>query len=553
MIAEEKKLKEFIADSGLVSKADIRAAEMRASKEGTTLGRALVGQGRIKPDDLRKIEAHAFGVPFVNLRDRDIRFDALSLIPEPISRNHNVVAYKKTGDAVEIAMLDSADLRAVDFLTKKAGLRVLPRFTDADSIKSALVAYQRNLKAEFGDVIRREIGAVGEEVSTARVTDAIVRHAMSQGASDVHIDPLEKEALVRYRIGGILHDAMTIPKHAAKAVSTRLKVLSGKEGRFKIEMNGEKISARASFSTTVEGEKAVLRLARHSHAGAPGPALEDIGFHGAGLDRVHDALRRAQGAALIAGPAASGRSTALYALLDVLNTPSVNISTVEDPVLRHIPRVNQTETRPDIGLTMPEALRSVLRQDPDVVAVGELRDGETASLALNAALVGRLALATIDAPSAAGTITRLKDLKVEPALAASALSVIIGQRLVRRLVSPNSPKPLAKAELAALGKAVDLDRVLSILRNEKIVGPKDGWDKVLFSSPKSASYEGRVGIHEVLSVSPLMRDLILKGASVSDIEAQAKKEGMATILEDGICAAACSETTIEEVLAAVAE
>ncbi len=585
MYIEEQQLKAFINDSGLVSKKDVIEAEKEAKTKKTTLGEILVNHGKLSEDDLRKMQAYILGIPFVDLKGQKIDFTILSLVPEPIARAHNIVAFKKTDDTLEVAMLDTDDLHAIDFIKKKVGGKILPRLTDSDSIKSVLVQYQKSLKAEFGDLIKQEtatlktlseeLGAKGkqsdadlkklaEDLPVIRIVDTLLKHAIIQGASDIHIEPMEKELLVRYRIDGLLHDAMVLPKEAETSITARIKVLSSlkldekrlpQDGRFKVEMNNEKVSFRVSILPTFYGEKTVMRLLRESVSGF---TLEHLGFHGEALERIHGATKLATGMILATGPTGSGKSTTLYTVLDILNTPDVNISTVEDPVEYQMPRVNQTQVKPEIGFTFASGLRSLVRQDPDIIMVGEIRDGETASLAVNAALTGHLVLSTLHTNSAAGAIPRLMDMKIEPFLLVSTLSVVIGQRLVRRLAETSKDrKPLTKAELAALGKVVDLDRMIGILRAEKVIGPKDGWDKVMFGTPtvtkEDDGYKGRVGIHEVLKMTPTIRELIMKGATAGEIEVQAKKEGMMTMLEDGVFIAAQGHTTIEEVLRVVSE
>ncbi len=582
MYIEEQQLKTFIVDSGLVSKKDIADAEKEARSKKTGLGEILVVQGKLSEDDLRKTQAYILGIPFVDLKGQKIDFTVLSLVPEPIARSHNIVAFKKTSDTLEVAMLDTDDLHAIDFIKKKVGLRIMPRLTDAESIKSVLLQYQKSLKAEFGDLIKKEtatLKALSEEIGgkanegdlkkmaedlpVIRVVDTLLKHAIIQGASDVHIEPMEKELLVRYRIDGLLHDAMVLPKEAETSITARIKVLSNlkldekrlpQDGRFKVEMNEEKVSLRVSILPTFYGEKTVMRLLRESVSGF---SLEHLGFHGEALERIHAATKLATGMILATGPTGSGKSTTLYTVLDILNTPDVNISTVEDPVEYQMPRVNQTAVRPDIGFTFAVGLRTLVRQDPDIIMVGEIRDNETAALAVNAALTGHLVLSTLHTNSAAGAMPRLLDMKIEPFLLVSTLSVVIGQRLVRRLTESRERRPLTKAELTALGKVVDLDRMLSILRAEKAIGPKDEWDKVMFGVPRvtpdNDGYKGRVGIHEVLKMSPTIKELIMKGATSGAIEEQAKREGMVTMLEDGIYNAAQGYTTIEEVLRVVTE
>jgi type IV pilus assembly protein PilB len=582
MYIEDQQLKNFIADSGLVSKKDIDIADRDAKTKKMSLGEMLVSQGKLSEDDMRKTQAYILGIPFVDLKGQKIDFNVLSLVPEPIARSHNIVAFKKNSDTLEVAMLDTDDLHAIDFIKKKVGLRIVPRLTDSESIRSVLLQYQKSLKAEFGDLIKQETATLkalseemggkssegdlkklAEDLPVIRVVDTLLKHAILQGASDIHIEPMEKELLVRYRIDGLLHDAMVLPKEAEMSITARIKVLSNlkldekrlpQDGRFKVEMNGEKVSLRVSILPTFYGEKTVMRLLRESVSGF---SLEHLGFHGEGLERIHDATKLATGMILATGPTGSGKSTTLYTVLDILNTPDVNISTVEDPVEYQMPRVNQTQVRPDIGFSFAVGLRTLVRQDPDIIMVGEIRDNETAALAVNAALTGHLVLSTLHTNSAAGAMPRLMDMKIEPFLLVSTLSVVIGQRLVRRLADVKERRALTKAEIGALGKVIDLDRMLGILRAEKVIGPKDDWDKVMFGAPKVTSendgYKGRVGIHEVLKMSSTIKELIMKGATSDEIEEQAKKEGMITMLEDGIFNAAQGLTTIEEVLRVVSE
>jgi type IV pilus assembly protein PilB len=298
-----------------------------------------------------------------------------------------------------------------------------------------------------------------------------------------------------------------------------------------------------------------MRLLRENVSGF---TLEGMGFHGEALEVLHQATKQTTGMLLTTGPTGSGKTTTLYTLLDLLNTPDVNISTIEDPVEYQMKRVNQTQVKPEIGFSFASGLRSLLRQDPDIIMVGEIRDGETASLAVNASLTGHLVLSTLHTNSAAGAIARLVDMKIESFLLVSTLKVVIGQRLVRKLCDPKEPYKLTKDEVVSLRKSVDLDRVLSALKAEKIVDKGADWTDIQFFKPKKSAkaedgYAGRIGIHEVLKVSAAVKELIIKGASTPDVEIQARKEGMLTMLEDGMFMAAQGVTSIEEVLRVVSE
>jgi len=582
MYIEEKQLKEFILDSGLVSRGDLVKAQEESEKSGISVGRVLVQKGSLTEDDLRRMQAYILGIPFVDLKGQHMDFEVLSLVPEPIARNHNIVAFRKTNDRLEVAMLDTEDLAAIDFIRKKTGLKILPRLTDTESIKNALLNYQKSLKAEFGDIIQKEANTLkaiadktgdeevseedlkklADDVPVVRIVDTLLKHAIIQDASDIHIEPAEAQVIVRYRIDGILHDAMVLPKNVAGGITARIKVLSNlkldekripQDGRFKIDMNGEKVSFRVSTLPVYYGEKTVMRLLRESVSGF---SLESLGFHGEGLEMLHKATRLSTGMILTTGPTGSGKTTTLYTMLDIVNTPDINISTIEDPIEYQMKRINQTQVKPEIGFTFANGLRTLVRQDPDVIMVGEIRDGETASLAVNAALTGHLVLSTLHTNSAAGTIARLVDMKIEPFLLTSTLSVIIAQRLIRRLAESKEKYLLSKEEIEQLKKIVDIDRVMKALKEEKIVEKNATWESVPMYKPKPGGdtedgYKSRIGIHEILRVTPAVRDMIMKGVTTQELEALAKKEGMLTMLEDGLFKAVQGVTTVEEVLRVV--
>jgi type IV pilus assembly protein PilB len=586
MQLETKQLKDFLIDTGLVSRSEYSDVEndVKSGKQKDSPEKVLVSLGKISEDDLRRAQAYVYGIPFVDLKNQKIDSSILSLIPEPIARKNNIIAFRKNVDSLEVAMLDTQDLSSIEFIKKKVGLNILPRLTDTESIKSAILQYQKSLKAEFGDLIQKDVLAlkdvstsnvsteslesslkkIAEDLPVIRIVDTLLKHATLQNASDIHIEPLENYLLVRYRIDGILHDAMVLPKLAATSITARVKVLSNlkldekrlpQDGRFNIEVNGDKVSFRVSVIPTYFGEKTVMRLLKE---GAGSFSLEAMGFHGASLERVHEAIKQANGMILTTGPTGSGKTTTLYTIIELLNTPYVNIATIEDPIEYQIPRVNQTQVKPEIGFTFSNGLRTLVRQDPDIIMVGEIRDNETASLAVNAALTGHLVLSTLHTNSAAGAIPRLIDMKIEPFLIVSTVKIVMAQRLLRKLANIKKKYLLSETELASLAKIVDLDRVLEMLKYENIVGKDDDWSKINFykateSAESKDGYSGRIGIHEVMKMNSTIRDLVIKGATSQEIESQSKKEGMMTMLEDGIFKCVAGLTTIEEVLRVVTE
>jgi type IV pilus assembly protein PilB len=583
MWLDQEQLKNFLLDSGLVSKQDLEALYAEVDKDKKNFEELLLNSGKISEDDLRRAKAYVLGVPFVDLKRLKIDRDILGLVPEPVARKHNLAAYGKTARGLEVAMLDPGDLESVDFLRKSLNLKILPRLTDAASIKAALMQYQKSLKAEFGDIVKEEAGKLralaegseelgddelkkmAEDLPVVRIVDSLLSHAIAQKASDIHIEVFEAEVVVRYRIDGILHDAMIMPRNAGPGIVARIKVLSNlrldekrlpQDGRFKIEMNGQKVSFRVSVLPTYYGEKVVMRLLPENSRGL---SLEESGFHGEALERIHRSMRRSTGMILVTGPTGSGKTTTLYTMMEILNTPDVNISTIEDPIEYQMTRINQTQVKPEIGLSFGNGLRALVRQDPDIIMVGEIRDTETAGLAINAALTGHLVLSTLHTNSAAGAVPRLLDMGAEPFLLVSTINVVIAQRLVRRLDSGREKYNLSPAELEKLGKLVDLERVLKYLKEEKILPESASWGEVPFYRPKpgagegSDGYHGRVSINEVLEVTLPIRELVMQGATGEKIEGQAKQDGMFTMLEDGIFKAVQGLTTIEEVLRVISE
>lgn len=585
MHVDEKTIIDLLDSSGLITKTDISVALKKSKETNQPLGSILVSSGKLTEKDWSKIEAVALGIPFVSLEGEKIDTNVLTLIPEPIARNNNIIAYKKTDQGLEVAMLDVENLPVIDFIKKKVGLRILPRITNSSSVKAALNQYKKSLQADFEDIIKKETNSIkpisdktngfeektakelkelAEDLPIIKIVDTLISHAILQGASDIHIEPEETSLVVRYRIDGILHDAMVLPKDTASGIVARIKVLSNlkldekrlpQDGRFKIMNEQGNVSFRVSTLPTYFGEKTVIRILREN---AKGFTLESLGFHGEALERIHDGMKKRTGMLLCAGPTGSGKTTTLYTMLDILNTPDVNISTIEDPIEYQMTRINQTQTKSEIGLTFANGLRTLLRQDPDIIMVGEIRDGETASLAVNASLTGHLVLSTIHTNSAAGAIPRMIDMGVEPFLIVSTVKTVIAQRLVRVLSESKEKYFLNDTEIKALGKVVDLDRMLGFLKAEKIVDENATWKEVPFYKPKPDAesrdgYKGRLGIHEVMKVTSTIKEIILKGSSVDELEKTAKKEGMMTMIEDGIFLAAEGITSTEEVLRVVSE
>ncbi|MFZ3073947.1 MAG: GspE/PulE family protein [Minisyncoccales bacterium] len=593
MKVEPQQLKAFMLDANLVTVEQFDDCAKEAAAENKRTEDVLIERNLIDAEQLLKLKAYILGIPYVNLEKDVIPFEVLTLIPEPIARANNVAAFRRTADSLEVAMIDPEDLRIIESIKKTTGLTVLPRLTNLQGMKSAIMQYQRTLAAEVGDLVGergkvggnnepgefkmmdegagRELGGDGNELKKAaqdlpviRIVDTLVKHAILERASDIHIEPTEKEVIVRYRIDGILRDAMTLPKNSTAGIVARIKVLSNlkldecrlpQDGRFKVESDQWKYSLRVSTLPVFYGEKIVMRLLSEGTKAFP---LEQLGFRGRGLEKIKNSLQKTMGMILMTGPTGSGKTTTLYSMMDVLNEPGVNISTIEDPIEYQMPRVNQTQVNAKIGLTFASGLRTLLRQDPNIIMVGEIRDNETAALAINAALTGHLVLSTLHTNTAAGAIPRLIDMRAEPFLIASTIDVIIAQRLIRCLGDSREEYRLKEADIEHLKHYCDINRILAILKDEKIVPAKATWKNIPFWRPKSVKdcpdgYKGRVGIHEVLSVSPKIKDLIVKNSTADAVQAQAVKEGMVTMFEDGFIKAAQGKTSIEEVLRVITE
>lgn len=585
---EDQQLKAFLLDAGLVKKKQLKEAEIIASKLGKKLSDVLLTQKIVGEEELIKLKAYILGIPFVNLTKEVVSQDILKIIPEPIARKHNIVAFRKNDLDLEVAMTDPEDIQTIEFIHKKSNLNILPRLTNSESIKAILKQYEKSMEEELGGLIKSEgeqkdkgktssfdgkiiaatdkdedsgedLEKAAEDLPVIKIVDTILKYAIDQGASDIHIEPTEKDVIVRYRIDGILHNAMVLPKKLQLGVVARIKVLSNlkldehrlpQDGRFKIETEDYKISFRVSLLPVYDGEKIVMRLLKE---GSSKKTLEDLGIRGTALEVVKRALKKPVGMFLVTGPTGSGKTTTLYTAMEILNTEEVNISTVEDPIEYRMPRVNQTQIRANIGMTFAAGLRALLRQDPNIIMVGEIRDGETASLAVNAALTGHLVLSTLHTNSAAGALPRLIDMGVEPFLISSTANAILAQRLVRKLCDEKIEYTLSDDQIKSLSRQFDLDKILKSLIKEKVVNAKSTWKTLKFYKAKStkdnpSGYKGRLGIYEVLEISEKIREAIIKRASQDEINKIAQEEGMLSMLEDGFSKAVKGETTIEEVL-----
>jgi len=591
MQVEDNQLKLFLSEFNLISQKDLDSVLSEAKNKNEKLKDVILKKKLISEEELDKLTAYILGIPFVDLKKSEIKPEVLKIIPEPVSKQYKAVAFEKRGKQLKVAMLDPGDLQFIDFISKKTGLEIIPCLTNEEGLKKALQFFQKSLKAEFGEMvggagfleqegegegfviksgekeegINLDLRKAAEDLPVIKIVDTFLKHAILQQASDIHIEPEEKDVVIRYRIDGILHDAMTLPKVILPGIIARIKILSNlkidehrlpQDGRFKIESDDYKVAFRVSIIPVFDGEKVVMRLLNE---GSNNLTLKQIGFRERDLGIINREIEKPNGMILVVGPTGSGKTTTLYTISAILNTPDVNISTLEDPIEYRMPRVNQSQINTKINFTFASGLRALLRQDPDIIMVGEIRDRETAELAVHAALTGHLVLSTLHTNSAAGTLPRIKEMGVESFLVASTANVIISQRLVRK-ICPECKEEynLDEALYDSFSQKFDIDEMSELIKKNKLIkknykSDKEMWLNIKFARGKGCrkcrnGYKGRLGIFEVLQISDKVKKLINSSAPGEEIEEAAKAEGMTTMLEDGIIKIVQGITTIEEVM-----
>ncbi len=569
-------LKKILRDTGTFDAKGLSAllTEAKAKDPKMTLEQYLLKEKKMPEEMLYRIASQYYKLPFINLREMPIRQDILFLIPEPIAISHNVVAFEKVNDELKIATLDPSDLQTFEFIKRKTGLRIKLHFTHPNSLEEALKQYRQSLSAELGAMTKTpasdrertageevELSKLAEDIPIIRVVDSILEHSILEGASDIHIEPAENDVIVRFRVDGVLRPVMTFPKVVASGIVARIKILSNlkldehrlpQDGRFKIENPNYKFSVRVSVLPVVDGEKIVMRLLSET---AKALSLDQLGFQTKAKNIVLRNIKKPHGIILVTGPTGSGKSTTLYSVLAMLNTPKVNISTIEDPVEYRMPGVNQSQVNPRIGFTFASGLRSLLRQDPNIIMVGEIRDQETAEIAVQAAMTGHLVLGTLHTNDAATALPRLIEMKVPPFLIGFTANMIVGQRLVRK-ICPNCVRSfkLPSHVLEQLREQISVDDIWETLKREEIVSKNQKIEDTTFWRGSGCAqcghegYKGRLGIYEILDVTPDIAKLINSEANSFDIQKQAVKEGMVTMIEDGFIKAVKAMTTIEEIL-----
>jgi len=556
MKINKEKLKTLLVEPGYITKEQFKLAAKEAGEQKKDLEDFLIEKGLISDENLGRLIAEELECKFINLRKEAVAEEIIKIVPELVAKNQKVIVFDKTKEGLKVAMADPGNFEMIDWLKRKTGETIIPHYATSRDIKDSLRYYRKELKKTFQEIISTQVEqaklgkAKVKDIPIIKIVDIIIEYAYENGASDIHIEPLEKETQIRFRIDGILHDVLALPKEIHNLVVTRIKVLTklrtdehfaAQDGKFIVRFQKERFDIRVSIVPVTEGENIVMRLLSER---ARRFNLERLGFSGSNLKKIKSAIKKPYGMILSTGPTGCGKTTTLYAILKILNKPEVNICTIEDPVEYDVEGVSQIQVNQKTNLTFAKGLRSIIRQDPDIMMVGEIRDNETAGIAINSAMTGHLVLSTMHANTAATNIPRLMDMGIEAFLVASSINMIIAQRLIRQIcMKCRESYEITRGELEGMDLSKDL--IGKLLKNKekvRIYHGKGCKDCV------NTGYSGRTGIFEILEMKDNIKSLIMKKSNADEIEAQAIENGMSTMFEDGINKILSGITTINEVI-----
>lgn len=574
----QEKLRAALLRADLISEEDLDSAVKAAESRSQPLFSYLIENKIVDPEQMTKLTAEIISLPYVNLSESDVKSLALNLLPQDVAERFMAVPLGELDNRVVVAMLDANNVQAVDFLSNKIGRPVKVYMASEVGIRRVLDQYSATLSKlqVVTDAQEREaeelhneppdLRTISQDSPISRTLTTIMEYAVRARASDIHIEPMEKDMRIRCRIDGVLREVMRLPKSIEPALISRIKILSSlkidehrvpQDGQFSIKVNGRAADLRIAISPVVWGEQVIVRILDKTVTSFN---LEDLGYAGRALANIKSAMTKPNGMILTSGPTGSGKSTSLYALVQAIKNDTINIVTLEDPVEYKMEGVNQIQVNPEVGLNFVDGLRSILRQDPDVVLVGEIRDRETASLAIQAALTGHLVFSTLHTNSAAGVLPRLLDMDIEPFLIASTVRTVIGQRLVRRIDDRNSEKIQSnQLETDSINRVLngilpqsqsDIERVVKDIGYKNLpLGNQNAYTlyRGKDTSATPGGFKGRVGLYEVLDIDEDIMGLIQKRATSSEIERVARQKGMITMQQDGYLKALSGATTLEEV------
>jgi len=554
-----------------IPSSDLTNYTEEANSKHKELETYLIEKGIISEEKLYTAIAEEYHIEFVSLKGKEIIKEALLEIPEAFAEAHNIIAYSMDDNTLHIAMSDPTDIQTIEFVRRKTNKNILITLATPRDIKEAMRHYHTNLAEDLNQPILShtdDLEKAAEELPIVNIVRTILEHSVFESASDIHIEPTENEVVVRFRIDGELREMMRLPKAVQNGIVARIKILSHlkidehmipQDGRFKTTVEDKPLSFRVSIIPVYDGEKIVMRLL---HEGDKPLTLEELGFLPEVKIMVEEAITKPHGMVLVTGPTGSGKTTTLYSILGMLNQTDVNICTIEDPIEYHVAGINQSQINPKAGFTFASGLRAFLRQDPDIIMVGEIRDKETAEIGIHAAMTGHLVLSTLHTNDAPTTIPRLLDMDIPPFLVAFTANIIIAQRLVRKICPHCTTSfELEARELKQLQDLIDKETLVSLLERQNIElneQEKQFQSMTFFRGAgcarcNNSGYKGRVGIYEVLLVDDELMKLINTKANASEIKEYALGAGMITLLQDGIVKAKLGITTIEEVLSSTKE
>ena len=551
-------LKTILLDTQLISDKQFELAIKSAKAQGTTLYHYFVDSNTIKDTDLGQLIANHFKLPYIDLSRVAIPDNVLRIIPEDTARKRKFISFLDEKDILHVATPSPEDVEMISFLEKKINKKILVHYTTDRNIKDTLNSYAKNVTLAFEDILAENIKQIKNsftgtsEPPIIKIVDTIIEYAFKNKASDVHLEPVDTYSLLRFRVDGLLKDIVKLPKELHDRLVTRIKVMSDlrtdvrqapQDGKIHIKLSEETLNLRVSIVPVLGGEKVVLRVLAEKNKGL---GLVELGFRDESLKRIEESYRKPYGMILTTGPTGSGKTTTLYAILKEINTREINIMTIENPVEYEIEGISQIQVNPKAGLTFATGLRSIVRQDPDVVLVGEIRDEETAKIAINAAMTGHLVLSTLHTNDAATTIPRLFDMGIEPFLVASSTNVIVGQRLVRKICE--------QCRVTEVHDRKNWEESTQLFPKEmikKVFGDKNEIHTYVGKGCdicNHSGHKGRVGIYEVMYVSEEIRRAIVSKENAATIAEIAKKEGMITMFEDGLEKVKMGTTTLAEVI-----